>query len=136
MGFGFEVTLLDLGLWCPELLPPPNITEETLRSFSRDSLLLKEDADEDEEQDDEDDDSVDSVTTEEDGADVEGAKDDILVFETLEESPLPDGELVADLRADMLGFPALPELPCFGEDVPCFGLTLLLGTAVMCFGLL
>lgn len=46
-----------------------------------------------------------------------------------------DGELAADLRADMLGFPALPELACFGDDVPCFGLTLA-GITDTCLGLL
>lgn len=51
------------------------------------------------------------------------------------DSALFEGELAADFSADMLGFPELPEPPCFGDEVlPCLGLTLA-GIVGTCFGL-
>lgn len=49
-----------------------------------------------------------------------------------------DGEVAADLRVDMLGFPELPDAPwCFGDEVPwCLGLAPDgMGTGMaLCFG--
>lgn len=56
------------------------------------------------------------------------------IFVCPESAVLLEGEFAADFSADMLGLPVLAELPCFGDEVPCFGLTLA-GTGV-CLGLL
>lgn len=61
-------------------------------------------------------------------------EEDDFIFDCPESVVLLDGEFAADFNADILGFPVLAELPCFGDEVPCFGLTLA-GTGV-CFGLL
>lgn len=100
-----------LGLWWPP--EPPNANDDVFLSLSRFESLLDDDDDDDEDEDEDEED---------------------LAFDCPESVVLLDGELAADFRADMLGLPVLAELPCFGDDVPCFGLTLA-GTGV-CFGLL
>lgn len=109
MAFGFEQMLLNLGLWYPEVLLPLllNIRDDVLRApISPNFLLLR---------DEEYVKKVGGLMTTVDG-DVDDCTTEIFILvETPEPSVLlPESKLAADLRADIVGFSALPEFPCIG----------------------